>query len=150
MLDPQNALLSTFLRERLPRFEAGEAAAWAEASRALDLAGESDAELRAAVADQDAAGLCAVLDQWASGERHLPASDRTVLKRAMKSFRKRLKLTRLDDESGLGGSPMSGGAHSSIVGVAPPSHYASDVWVELVRQGRLRAGGQGTYELPPE
>ena len=39
------------------------------------------------------------------------------LKRALKAFRKRLKLTRLDDESKLGGGAMSGGSASSVVAI---------------------------------
>ena len=39
----------------------------------------------------------------------------TVLKQAMKAFKKRLKLTRLDAESTLGGGPFSGGRSSGIV-----------------------------------
>jgi len=35
--------------------------------------------------------------------------DPEQLRKAMKAFKKRLKLTRLDDESSLGHGPMSGG-----------------------------------------
>lgn len=69
------------------------------------------------------------------------------LKLALKAFRKRLKLMRLDAESGLGGGPMSGGRSSGIVAITPPSQYPPAVWEELARQGKLRRGGQGTYEL---
>ena len=43
------------------------------------------------------------------------------LKRALKAYRKRLKLTRADDESRLGYGPMSGGGGSSIVAIPPPN-----------------------------
>ena len=36
------------------------------------------------------------------------------LKRALKTFRKRLRLTRLDAESKLGGGALSGGKHSAL------------------------------------
>jgi hypothetical protein len=72
---------------------------------------------------------------------------REELKRALKAFRKRLKLTRLDEESSLGGRGVSGGRRSAIVAITPPEDFPADVWEELVRQGRLRKAGGGTYEL---
>jgi hypothetical protein len=69
-----------------------------------------------------------------------------VLRRALKAFKKRLKLTRLDDESSLGGGPMSGGKSSSIVAIMPPNQYPKAVWDELVARGRLKYAGQGLYQ----
>lgn len=69
------------------------------------------------------------------------------LKQAMKAFKKRLKLTRLDDESGLGGRRLSGGRSSGIVAIQPPNQYPREVWEKLVEQGKLRRAGSGTYEL---
>ena len=69
------------------------------------------------------------------------------LKRAYKAFKKRLKLTRLDDESRLGGGPLSGGRPSEIIAITPPREFPQAVWDELVRQGKLKRAGQGTYEL---
>ena len=65
----------------------------------------------------------------------------------MKAFRKRLKLSRLDAESGLGHGPTSSGSKSGIVSITPPHQYAKAVWDELVRQGRLKYVGHGMYEL---
>ncbi len=73
--------------------------------------------------------------------------DPMQLKKALKAFRKRLKLTRLDDESGLGHGPMSSGRGSGIVAIPPPIQYPQAVWDELVRQGKLRDTGHGLYEL---
>jgi hypothetical protein len=70
-----------------------------------------------------------------------------TLQRAMKAIKKRLKVTRLDDESRLGHDPMSRGGRSKIVGVAPPSQYPTEVWLALVEKGRLRNAGHGTYEI---
>ena len=70
-----------------------------------------------------------------------------VLKRALKAFKKRLKLTRLDQESGLGGGPMSGGRPSGIVAITPPDQYPRKVWDTLVEQGRLKKGAHNQYEL---
>jgi len=69
------------------------------------------------------------------------------LKLALKAFRKRLKLTRLDAESKLGVGPMSGGAKSGIVAITPPDQYPKCVWDELVRQGKLKSGTHGMYSL---
>lgn len=73
--------------------------------------------------------------------------DKQQLKAAFKAFKKRLKLTRLDAESTLGGGPLSGGRDSGIVAITPPAGFPLAVWEELVRQGKLKKAGQGTYEL---
>ena len=70
-----------------------------------------------------------------------------LLKRALKAFKKRLKLTRLDVESSLGGGPMSGGRPSGIVAITPPDQYPREVWDCLVKQGRLACASHGQYEL---
>ena len=84
-------------------------------------------------------------------EGALPSGlDPAQLKNAMKAFKKRLKLARLDDESRLGHGAMSSGGRSGIVAIPPPTRYPQAVWDELVRQGRLRRAGQGLYELPDQ
>jgi hypothetical protein len=70
-----------------------------------------------------------------------------TLARALKAFKKRLKLTRLDDESRLGHDPMSKGGRSGIVGVTPPEQYPMEVWQALVEKGRLAPRGHGTFEV---
>jgi hypothetical protein len=72
---------------------------------------------------------------------------REQLKQALKAFRKRLKLTRLDEESRVGGGPLSGGRRSDIVAITPPRQFPQAVWEELVRQGKLKKAGHGMYEL---
>ena len=76
-----------------------------------------------------------------------PAARKEVLRLAMKAFRKRLKLMKLDDESRLGHGPMSGGGRSGVVAITPPNQFPKDVWEELVEQGKLRRAGRGIYEL---
>jgi len=71
---------------------------------------------------------------------------RDTVRRAMKAFRKRLKLMRLDDESRLT-HMLSTGAKSTIVGIRPPDQYPPEVWDELVEMGRLQRGEGGVYEL---
>ncbi|MGE0606862.1 MAG: hypothetical protein AB7O62_07030 [Pirellulales bacterium] len=69
------------------------------------------------------------------------------LKLALKAFKKRLKLTRLDAESNIGVGPMSGGANSGIVAIMPPNQYPRAVWEELVKQGKLKHASEGMYSL---
>jgi len=70
-----------------------------------------------------------------------------VLKSAMKAFKKRLKLTALDDDSSLGRGPFSGGP-MGVFAIQPPRQFPREVWEELCRQGKLRDSGHGMYELP--
>jgi hypothetical protein len=72
------------------------------------------------------------------------------LKRALKAFKKRLKLTRLDEESSLGVGPLSGGRDCGIVAIRPPDRYPREAWDKLVELGRLREAGNGLYQLPLE
>jgi len=69
------------------------------------------------------------------------------LRNALKAFKKRLKLTRLDDESSLGRGPLSSGRSSGVVAITPPHQYPRAVWDQLVAQGRLKYAGQGMYQL---
>ena len=66
---------------------------------------------------------------------------------ALKAFRKRLKLTRLDDESRLGYGPMTGGGKSGVVAITPPDQFRREVWEELAKQGKLKYTRRGLYEL---
>ena len=76
-----------------------------------------------------------------------PAARKEELRFAMKAFRKRLKLTKLDDESRIGHGPMSGGGKSGVVAITPPNQFSKDVWEELADQGKLKRAGRGIYEL---
>src|SRR5262249_11579274 len=150
VFDAQMELLSTVLAAIVSPADPSHPKTWADAREALIASGETAEDIRAVIEAEDIAAGRAIVEQWTSGKRHLPLHDREVLKRAMTAYRKRLKVTLLDAESSIGGGPMSSGRHSTIVGITPPERYPRAVWDELVRQGRLRAGGRGTYELPPE
>ena len=52
----------------------------------------------------------------------------------------------LDNESRLGGSPLTG-HNSDIIAISPPNQYPQAVWDELVRQGKLKKMGGGMYGL---
>ncbi|MGB7583017.1 MAG: hypothetical protein WBL85_11295 [Sedimentisphaerales bacterium] len=83
----------------------------------------------------------------------LPAQASSItpetLKSAMKAFKKRLKLTALDDDSNLGRGPFSSGA-KGVYAIQPPNQFPREVWEELCRLGKLRNSGHGMYELPKE
>jgi len=154
MINPDMTLLFTLLGEVHQKLSADseDPSAWSQAAEGLEtytVGEEQDAELVAAIAARDSAQLAEILEGWTSGKRLMLERDRAVLKRAMKAYRKRLKVTILSAESSLGGGPMSTGRKSSIVGIHPPDRYPREVWDELVRQKRLLGGDRGTYELPP-
>ena len=69
------------------------------------------------------------------------------LRLAMKAFRKRLKLTRLDDESRMGYGPTSSGRQSGIVAITPPNQFPAAVWKELAKQGKIKHDRGGLYSL---
>lgn len=154
MADFEMSLVHTVLHRAAAELEAdpGTESAWRSAKAALTdhgVAAEDDPELTEAIADQDADRLRAIVAGWHSGERVMLERDRLVLKRAMKAYRKSLKVTILDAESSLGGGPMSSGRKSTITGIMPPRRYPIEVWDHLVHQGRLAGGARGIYELPP-
>ena len=68
------------------------------------------------------------------------------LKKAYKAFKKRLKLARLDDESGL----SRGSKTWKITGITPPNGHPPGIWEELVAQGKLKRDGVGIYTLAQE
>jgi hypothetical protein len=80
----------------------------------------------------------------------IPSPSKDDLKHALKAFKKRLKLTRLDEESKIGRNPVTSGKSSGIVAIVPPNQFSQAVWDELVRQGKLKATGRGMYELIAE
>ena len=121
---------------------------WRRMEFTMEKAGaEEDADLMLPVLDRSKDEVKTVLDGWIAGTTKLSEWDNAVLKRALKAFRKRLKLTRQDDESSVSPDPLSKGEASSILGVRPPEQYPQEVWDMLIAQGKLRAGGHGVLEL---
>jgi hypothetical protein len=79
-------------------------------------------------------------------ERRFQVATDEELKRALKAFKKRLKLTKLDEESGLS---RGGGKKSGITGISPPSGHPPGIWEELVAKGKLKRDMGSTYSLVP-
>ena len=69
------------------------------------------------------------------------------LKGALKAFKKRIKVMRLDNESGKIGGPLSSGKTSGIVAITPPSQFPREIWDELVKLGKLEYDGNGLFKL---
>jgi len=69
------------------------------------------------------------------------------LRLAMKAFRKRMKLMRLDDESGMGYGPTSSGQQSGICAITPPDQFSKEIWHELAKQGKIKHDRGGLYSL---
>ena len=70
------------------------------------------------------------------------------LKKALKAFKKRLKMQQLEEDSRLGHSPLTG-SKTKIVSIQPPLGFGRDVWEELADQGFLKRDGKGFFELVP-
>lgn len=76
-----------------------------------------------------------------------PTIPEEELDRALKAFKKRLKLMRLAEESKLGGRQLTGGRKSEIDAIIPPDEFPYEVWQALAASGRLKSAGQGFYAL---
>jgi hypothetical protein len=154
MNDPSMTLVSSALELVVGDLASGADAdrAWAAAREALVYHGvgaDVDSELSAAIDARNTEALTAIVAGWTSGKRLMLERDRDVLKRALKAYRKSLKVTVLDAESSVAGGPMSAGRKSSITGIIPPNRYPREVWDELVRQKKLIHAGRGIFELAP-
>ncbi len=154
MSNPDMMLVCTALEAVVAKLtqDPGDTEAWSEARSALATCGvkaEDDPELSAAIEEREATKLGAIVAGWVAGQRLLLVRDREVLKRALKAFRKSLKVTLLDAESSLSGGHLSSGRESSIVGIVPPERYPRATWDQLVRQGRLVSDRGGVYGLGP-
>jgi hypothetical protein len=150
--DAENWLLKTRLRELHARLatapDPGAAdAAWREAEAAVAAASAGEeADVALPVLERDVPALGALLAAWDARTLPLTEWDQAVLKRALNAYKRRLKLTRADDEFSSSRNPMSRGNTSGILGTRPPEQYPRDVWDLLIAQGRLKDGGDGLLE----
>jgi hypothetical protein len=70
------------------------------------------------------------------------------LKRALKAFKKRLKMQQLEEDSRLGRSPLTG-SKTKIVCIQPPLGFGAQVWQDLADAGYLKRDSGGFFELMP-
>ncbi|MBK8976945.1 MAG: hypothetical protein IPM29_13580 [Planctomycetes bacterium] len=147
-----NNLLSRALCQAVEALRGGAGEdTWTDVERALrrarpddpDLA---DSDLAVIVELRDFDELARLVDGWRDPKGDLPIADKAIIDRAMKALRKRIKLARLDEESSLGGSALTGGKHSAITAVRPPEQYPAEVWELLIARGRVRDIGHGLLE----
>ena len=136
-----------------PRRATGE---WKQVYRLLQKAELPPDHVTGVVGMRDLAGLDELLDRLRHPEAPPPAGDdvpdEETCKRALRAFRKRLALSRLDDQSRIGGhGPLTQGSDSRVsTAIVAPSEWPDAVWQELVRQGKLRYLGRRLYELARE
>jgi len=126
---------------------------WKQVYKLLQKAGLPAERFSGVVGMRDVAGLVDLIDQFRSPAAAASGAEAAAIgpdtcKRAMRAFRKRQALTRLDDESKLGRGPLFKGPDDSFAVITPPHEWPGPVWQELVRQGKLRYVGHGFYELP--
>jgi len=143
-----DALLAAIRRYDDPRRASTE---WKQAYALLQKTGLPADRFGGVVGMRDVEGLVALLDELRSPTSAVPgpaAPSAETCAKALAAFRKRLSLAVLDEESKLGRNPLTKGAASGIAGIVPPADWPEEVWQELVRQGKLRYLGYGTYGLP--
>lgn len=132
-----------------PRRAAGE---WKQVYKLLQKTDLPTDRVAHVVGMRDLARLTELIDRLrapaaASAPPHAEAPSRENCRRAMRAFRKRLALTRLDEESRIDShSPLTKGDDSHMVAIVPPTDWPESVWRELVRQGKLRYVGDGFYQ----
>jgi hypothetical protein len=151
--DIENWLLITRLRAAQARAvgavsPADAESTWRDAQAAVTAAGaDEEADVALPVMERDPAALGTLIASWDARKTPLTAWDKAVLERALNALKRRLKLTRADDEFSSSRNPFSRGASSGITGVRPPEQYTQDIWDLLVAHGRLRDAGDGLLEI---
>jgi hypothetical protein len=136
---------------------------WGAVQHALMKAKVDRKEVLRIVATRDAAGLARLVESLRGGApaASAPAAPGAAaspgaasaavspdeMKKAMRAFRRRLKLVRLDHESRLGVGPMTGGHKADFDAILAPREFPPEVWAALVAAGQLRDAGQGFLML---
>ena len=133
---------------------------WGAIQRLLVKAGADVSNVGRAVATRDLDLIDHLIAKVRDPELELPGAEpdvdegveipEDVLRDAMRAYRKRVKLTKLDHESKLARSPLSSGKDADFDAIIPPNQYPPEVWRALVRRGELESTGQGFYKIPLE
>ena len=151
-----DALLAAIRAYEDPRRAGAE---WKQVYKLLEKTDLPSARVTHAVGMRDVAQLAELIEQLRAPpapapETAPPSADvpsAETCRQAMRAFRKRLAVTRLDDESKISSrNPLSKGGETRIAAINPPIEWPQSVWQELVRQGKLRYAGHGCYELAEE
>lgn len=130
-------------------------AAWGALQKRLLGSTLPPGDIAAVVMRRDTSGLDVLIARLRGQVTKAPAKptidesiEEQVLRDAMKAFRKRLKLTKLDHESKLGRSPLSTGRGADFESILPPHQFPQAVWETLTARGELTSTGRGFYMLP--
>jgi hypothetical protein len=140
----------------LPALEDGGGAEWGDVQRLLIKAKGAPDEIARAVVSRNPATLAALIEairnpEVAESEPEpidMPEIPAETLREAMKAYRKRMKLTKLDHESKLGRNPLTSGKDAAFDSILPPHQYPAEVWQALVANGELVSSGLGFYRFP--
>ena len=130
---------------------------WGQIQRLLGKAKADTAAVGRAVMARDLEQITHILNVLRGLEQDEPEDDDVLpdipgetLREAMKAFRKRLKLMKLDHESKLGRSPLTGGKDAGFDSILPPEQFPTEVWKVLVAKGELESTGRGFYKIPEQ
>lgn len=121
---------------------------WALAQRLLGRMPADQEEVARVCESRDLEGLDSIiakLEAPATPSASVTSIPDEELDRAMRAYKKRLKVMRLADESKLGGRQLTGGRQSEIDAIIPPTEFPRDVWVALAHRGDLKDAGGGFY-----
>ncbi|MBY0111738.1 MAG: hypothetical protein K2Y21_02865 [Phycisphaerales bacterium] len=126
---------------------------WALAGRLLTRLSNDTDRIDQVIQSRDLSGLDALMDTIegrvaAAAAAPVPEFPAAEMDAALRAFHKRLKVTRLADESKLGGRYTSGGRRSGVDAMQPPDGFPDAIWQALVRAGKLKDTGGGFYSEP--
>ncbi len=130
--------------------EAKVAEDWGLVGRLMGRMTSDRAAVERVIAARDADGAESLLrvieGRAAAAEAVTPASfTNEQLENALRAFMKRLKVTRLDDQSKMTNRPMTDGKASSVDAIRPPDGFPGGIWLALVKAGKLKDMGGGFY-----
>lgn len=125
---------------------------WELAGRLLSRMPGDQAEVSRVITARDGDGLEAIVARIenpapVAPKEEGPAVSEEEMNKALKAFKKRLKLARLSDESKLGGRNLTNGKLSQIDAIQPPNDFEPHVWRALADAGKLKPVGPGFYGL---
>ena len=134
-------------------------ATWGEMQKALLAAKADSKQVARAIMGRDLATLDSILavlrgeapqepETPDEPDEPLPDFPGEQLRDAMKAFRRRVKLTKLDHESKLGRSPLTSGKDADFDSIMPPREFPEELWKVLVQRGELEQLGYGFYRIP--
>ena len=129
---------------------------WGELHRTLMKAGADATQTMRVIAARDLDELGHLIARLKGEEQAvveaepepLPEIDNETKRQAMKTFRRRMKLLRLDRESKLGVGPLTTGKTADFDSMQAPHDFPDEVWRVLVAEGQLKDVGDGFYALP--